>query len=224
MFTAAGLGEERTWRLLSTRGFCLCAVQETPLAHGDTLCLSLLQPILREKSDCLRLQFFQLQCQHCWSFLERLRRGVREGTRALSLGLLQTSLAIMRILATVPRSLQAHPSSQVAPFKALLQSESGASSALNRQPWGWAAGRDGASCLCSWPLDSEPGREGQCPRNLGSSESSLRKNCISCSMPGETERKETASLNNHDIINHPGPWFSLRGQVGGLEVCIHPCR
>lgn len=29
MFTATGLGEAHTWRLLPTRGFCLCAVQET---------------------------------------------------------------------------------------------------------------------------------------------------------------------------------------------------
>lgn len=45
MFTAVGLGEAHTWRLLSTRGFCLCAVQETLWARevavrvsGDCWC------------------------------------------------------------------------------------------------------------------------------------------------------------------------------------------
>lgn len=39
----------------------------------------------------------------------------------------------------------------------------------------------------------------------------------------ETKSRKNASLNTREIMNRPGPLFSLKGQVGGLGVCVRPC-
>lgn len=167
MFTATGLGEAHTWRLLPTRGFCLCAVQETlwarevafrvsgdcsgcqdgcscrhargsslstegapsplqghnpswrppSLSHGDVLCLSLPLSGLVGNVTLSEAPAPPLWCQHCLSFLERLKGGA---TRALSLGPAAKLLGCRQEPGhcAVPHSLQARPSSQVASLKA----------------------------------------------------------------------------------------------------------
>lgn len=60
------------------------------------------------------------------------------------------------------------------------------------------------------------------PRALALPKPAPEENSTSCDRSYDMTMRKHASLNNHKTMSCPGPLFSLREQVGGPGVCIHP--